>query len=67
MADYLVKITTTPAAADAKPVTTERLVRATNKAGAINHVVSDSVVATLATTEDIIKLAQAGVKLETAE
>lgn len=67
MADYLVKVTTTPPA-DAKPVTIERLVRAKVQAQAVAHVVKDSITVKLADTEDIIRLAQAGVtKPEIAE
>lgn len=66
MADYLVRISTTPAAADAKPIITERLVRAKNQAQAIGHVVADSVTVAVADTEQIIRLATAGVKLEQA-
>lgn len=67
MPDYLIKITTAPPAADAKPVTTERLVRAKKEAGALAHVVADVITVDRATTEDIIRLTQAGVKLESAE
>lgn len=67
MPDYLITISTTPAAVDAKPVITERLVRAKNQASAINHVVADTVTVAVAETEQIIRCAQSGVKLETAE
>lgn len=67
MADYLLQITTTPAVADAKPVTVKRLVRAKNQAQAISHVVKDSITVAVAETEDIIACAESGVKLEIAE
>lgn len=67
MPDYLVTTTATPKAADAKAVTTERLVRAPNQARAIAHVVNDTVTVTVALTEDAMRLAKAGVDLEVAE
>lgn len=64
--DYLVKLSTTPAAADAKPITVERLVRAKSQAQAVGHVVADTVTVSLAETEDIMRLASTGVVLEKA-
>lgn len=62
MAEYFIKVAQT---ADSKP--TERLVRAKNEARAIKHVVKDSVIATVATTDDVIRLTAPGVKLELAD
>lgn len=67
MPDYLVKVQTKAPAADAKPVVTERLVRAKNEARATSHVVSDTVSIDRASTDDVIRLTQAGVTLEHAE
>lgn len=67
MPDYLITIQPKAPAADEKLVTTERLVRAKNQSQALGHVVSDSVFVKIADTEDIIRLAQAGVRLESTE
>lgn len=67
MPDYVVSISTKPAAADAQPVITERLVRAPNQARAVSHVVADTVTVALAETEDIVRCAKNGVDLEKAE
>ncbi len=65
--DFIIHITTTPPAADAKPVVVKRLVRAGREASAIAHVVADTIKIDRATTEDIIACAEAGVRLEKAE
>lgn len=63
MPDYLVEM-----AQDAKNVEArERLVRAKNESTAIKHVIEDTITITRATTEDIVRLAKAGVELERAE
>lgn len=67
MPEYVVTITQPAAASDAKPVTTERFVRAKNQAQALAHVVDDTIAVKLAETDDVIRVTQAGVKLETAE
>lgn len=67
MPDYLVRMETKAPAEDAEPVVTERLVRAPNQARAIAHVVNDTVTVAVAETEDVIRLAKAGVDLEVAE
>lgn len=68
MPDYRLTITTIPTVAEnAQPIVTERFVRAKNQAQALAHVVKDSITVSVAETEDIIWLAQQGVKLETAE
>ena len=67
MPDYVLTVTTKAPAADAKPLVIERLVRAKNQASAVGHVVSDTVTCKLAETDEIIRLAKAGVERETAE
>lgn len=67
MPDYYIRITTTPPAVDATPVTAERLVRAKTQAQAVAHVVKDTITVELAETESIMWCAQTGVKLEHAE
>lgn len=68
MPDYVVKITApVEAGPGADTVTTERLVRAKNQAQALSHVTDRMVAVALAETEDIVRLAKAGVELETAE
>lgn len=67
MPDYIVRISSKPAAADAEPVVTERIVRAANQARAIGRVVADSITVEIAETPEIIRLAKAGVELENAE
>lgn len=65
--DYVITISQKQPAADAAPLVTERLVRAKNEARAISFVVSDTVAVDRATTDDVIRLTQAGVTLEAAE
>jgi len=66
MPDYLIR-TTVPAADATKPaVQRERIVRAKNEAAAIKHVVSDTISVDRATVDDAMRLAPAGVKVETA-
>jgi hypothetical protein len=62
MPDYVVTVTT-----DNGSTKVERLVRAKNEARAIAHVVMDSVTIERAKTDDIVRLAQAGVVVEQAE
>jgi len=64
MPDYLLTVTTNRADT---PVTIERLVRAKNEARALAHVVKDTVSCDRASTDEIIRLTQAGVKVEVAE
>lgn len=54
MPDYLVIVTTTPAAAESKPI--ERLVRAKTQAQAIAHVVDPMIAVKIADTEDAIRI-----------
>lgn len=65
--EYLVKVSSKPAVADAKPVVTERIVRAKNEARAISHVVSDTVTVERATIDDAMRLSKLGVEVENAE
>lgn len=68
MPDYLVKITAPiEPGAEAKTATTERLVRAKNQAQALSHVTNGVLAVSIAETEDILRCASYGVKLETAE
>ena len=64
MPDYLIKVTVPTQDLD---VTKERLVRAKNEARALAHVVKDTVTVERATTDEIIRLTQAGVPMEVAE
>lgn len=45
----------------------ERLIEAPTKAAALRKVAEESITAEVATTEDIVRLARAGVELEKAE
>ncbi len=65
MPDYIVRISAASKVVDAKMV--ERLVTAKNQAQAVGHVVKDTIGVELAGTQDIIRLAKAGVELEQAE
>jgi hypothetical protein len=82
MPDYAVKVTTKLAETVkvqrvgqaepdniqvAPPQIIERLVRAKNEARAIAHVVKDTISIDRASTDDVIRLTQAGVKMEQAE
>lgn len=68
MPDYVVKITApVDTGPHAETVTTERLVRAKNQAQALAHVTDRMIAVSLAETEDIIRCAQNGVGLESAE
>ena len=66
MPDYLLTVTTNRNQDQTLPVTTERLVRAKNEARAIAHVVKDTIAIDRASTDEIIRLTQAGVKIEVA-
>lgn len=66
MPDYKVKISMNLDRSD-DPQTIERLVRAKNEARAIAHVVKDTITIARAETDDVIRLTQAGVKMEQAE
>lgn len=66
MKDFIIK-TTIPARTDGdEPAVRERLVRARNQAQAVKHVVLDTIQAGAATTEDAMRIASAGGKLELA-
>lgn len=65
MPDYL--ITSLVAGnADSAPVKSERIVRAKNRATAIQHVVSDTITAERASVDDAMRIAAAGGKVEIA-
>lgn len=64
MPEYVITIVQPAAAADAKPVTTERFVRAKNQAQALAHVVDSTITVKLAETDDIIRVTKAQVALE---
>jgi len=67
MKDFMIK-TTIPARADGEePTVRERLVRARNQAQALKHVVLDTIQVGAATTEDAMRIAAAGGKLEQAK
>jgi hypothetical protein len=72
MPDYLITTTIPPNGSEfqgvqgADSAKRERLVRAKNEAAAIKHVVADTITVTRATIDDAMRLAQAGVKVETA-
>jgi hypothetical protein len=59
MPDYIVKIT-------AGETTRERIVRAKNRAQAVNHVVGDSLKVDVASIDDAVRITQAGGKVEQA-
>lgn len=62
MPDYLVK-TTIPN--EDAPATRERIVRARNRAAALQHVVSDTISIEAASIDDAMRLAANGGKVET--
>lgn len=67
MPDYLVVVVDKKAAEDQPTVRRERLIRAKNEARALAHVVKDTIVLQRATTDDIVRVAKAGVEVEVAE
>ncbi len=68
MPNYLVKTVYTGAPIDeAKPVVIERIVRASNKARAIAHVVADTLTVDVASIDDAMRIAAAGGKVEVAK
>jgi hypothetical protein len=52
---------------DRSPVVIERIVRASNKARAIAHVVADTLKVDVATVDDAMRVAGAGGKVEVAK
>lgn len=64
MPDYLVKATIS---SDGKPATRERIVRAKNEAGALRHVVADTITIDRATIDDAMRLAGNGGVVEIAD
>lgn len=65
--DYIVTVTAASRVSSEDPVSESHLVRAKSQAQALAHVVAGSVHVALAGTDDIIRLAKAGVELEKAE
>lgn len=68
MPDYLIKTALTGSPIeDRKPIVVERLVRASNKARAIAHVVADTLTCDIAGIDDAMRIASAGGKVEIAQ
>lgn len=66
MPDYLIVTKIVTPGESVKISSTERLVRASNKARAIQHVVADTLIVEPATIDDAMRVAFAGGKLEVA-
>lgn len=69
--DYLITVTVPIASADVvhtqiPPAVRERLVRAKNQAQAIKHVVADTLTVKVADTDDVMRVAGRGGKVEIA-